>query len=227
MVNANKDLTAVDKALKSSLEATEGAQGAVSNAHEAGRRGLDATQEAVDAVKSMEETSGAALKVVEHINAIAKRINLLAINAAVEAARAGEKGREFAVVAEEVKNLAERTSDLAAEVDGLLTKSSETVEICVQRIGGVSTELAQIDERASGALESVKQIVDNTRFQAQQSERLKEAVARIAHTIEQNQKAAQQSLAESDQLQSNANELSGLVQDYSAEKATQELKRTA
>lgn len=225
MVNANRDLTAVDEALKSSLEATEEAQGAVSSAHEAGRRGLIATEEAVVAVKSMEETSSAALKVVEHINAIAKRVNLLAINAAVEAARAGEKGREFAVVAEEVKNLAERTSNLAAEVDGLLTKSSETVEVCVQRIGGVSTELSQIDERATGALESVKKIVDNTHFQAQQSERLKEAVAKIAHTIEQNQKAAKQSLAESDLLQSNANELSELVQDYAESNSPHRLKR--
>ena len=214
MANANKDLLAVDKAIQLSLDATEGAEGAVNDAHAAGRRGMDATKHAVEAVQSMEETSTAALRVVEHINAIAKRINLLAINAAVEAARAGEKGREFAVVADEVKSLAERTSTLAAEVDALLSNSSQTVEVCVQKISGVSDELEQIDEKAGGALESVRQIVENTRFQAEQSARLKEAVAKIAKTIRENQKAAEQSLEESSHLQENANELSSLVDGY-------------
>lgn len=102
----------------------------------------NAVMESADVIKKLEETSGATKKLVSIIAEIAKKTNLLSLNAGIEAARAGEAGRSFAVVAQEIRMLAESATKATAEMTDFLTK---TEQLAKQAINVIS-EQSKIEE---------------------------------------------------------------------------------
>ena len=117
-------------------------------------------KEMVDAVSAIKASAKSIADIIATIDGIAFQTNILALNAAVEAARAGESGAGFAVVAEEVRSLAQRAAaaahETAAKIDDSLTKTATGAEICAR----VSDRLAQLHDRVREVDELVKSIAD-------------------------------------------------------------------
>jgi methyl-accepting chemotaxis protein len=155
-------------ATQTSLKATEAAvKGGASVAETIkGMQRIRATvQSTGKKIKGLGERSLEIGAIIEVINEIATQTNLLALNAAIEAARAGEQGKGFAVVADEVRKLAERaaraTKDITGLIKGIQVETSEAVIVMEEGTREVE-EGTKLADQAGAALREIEQIVQQT-----------------------------------------------------------------
>jgi methyl-accepting chemotaxis protein len=127
--------------------------------------------ESADHITSLAELSKRIGEIIGIINEIADQTNLLALNAAIEAARAGEHGRGFAVVADEVRKLAERTTGATSEVSGIIREIQGKVTNAVTSIEKVSTKVdrgVNLSNKAGDELQTIVKSVDELHLMIQQ-----------------------------------------------------------
>lgn len=118
----------------------------------------DNVSQASDAVNQLQEDTNKVNVVLDVIKGIAEQTNLLALNAAIEAARAGEQGRGFAVVADEVRNLASRTQESTEEINQMLEQLQSAAHQAVAMMESSKAKVDQSVESANGAGASLEVI---------------------------------------------------------------------
>lgn len=138
-----------------------------------------------DVVRSLDSRSAEISQIVEVIASIASQTNLLALNAAIEAARAGEQGRGFAVVADEVRKLAEQSNDSANQIANLITEIQRETTSAVQAMDEGTREVEAGIQIAHETGEAFRRIMDSTQDVADQVQEISSVAEQMSAATEQ------------------------------------------
>jgi methyl-accepting chemotaxis protein len=177
-------------------------------AADTGATDMEEMKRAMDAIKAASDDIS---KIIQTIDQIAFQTNILALNAAVEAARAGEAGMGFAVVAEEVRNLAQRSAlsakETAEKIEASVKKSADGVAIC----GKVAHSLGEIVVKARQVDALVGEIATASREQTEGIGQVNTAVSQMDKVTQANAAGAEESAAAAEELNAQAHVLQETV----------------
>ena len=181
-----------------------------------------------EAMTALQEESDKIGSVMNVIRAVAEQTNLLALNAAIEAARAGEAGRGFAVVADEVRGLAQRTQKSTEEIEGLvaaLQNGTQQVAAIMHTSRDLTDSGVELARRAGASLGSITRTVSNIQAMNQQiaaaaeeqsavAEEISRSVVNVRDVSEQTAAASEETAASSTELARLGGQLQSMVSRF-------------
>ena len=206
-------------------------------AAEAARKGSATVEHTLTGMKSIKEKVGISAQkvqemgqrsqeigaIVETIEDIASQTNLLALNAAIEAARAGEHGKGFAVVADEVRKLAERSTLATKEIGGLISGILSTVEEAVKAMDEGSKEVEQGVLNANAAGEALTEILNaaeavnkQAALAAEASERMMNASSDLVTAVDSVSAVVEENTASTEQMSANSGEVNQAIESIAS-----------
>jgi methyl-accepting chemotaxis protein len=163
-----------------------------------------ALEHMVRSMHEIEESGRQVAKIIKTIDEIAFQTNILALNAAVEAARAGEAGLGFAVVAEEVRNLAHRSAQAARDTATLIEASIARATDGTGKVEAVSTSIAGITASVEKATSLVDEVSVASREQSQGIDQVTQALSQMERVTQTTAATAEESAAASEELNAQA-----------------------
>jgi methyl-accepting chemotaxis protein len=225
---AHTEIDAVVKAAQTMSEAARSGNDAVSETIELMNRVKGSVLESVTQVRQLDESGKSIGKFVQSIDEIAQQTNLLALNAAIEAARAGEHGRGFAVVADEVRKLAEGTSKATVEISLIVSGITGVVGETVKSIEQSAREAEIGANKSSIAGDALDRILHESSRVAEQSasvadlaKRITESIHEVATTTRSNAESASEMVRGADQVTESITNVAAISQESAA--STEEL----
>jgi methyl-accepting chemotaxis protein len=211
IIENSRNATATADAAKRAKDAAAEGGAVVQDTTEGIRRIAVVVKVSAERVKELGKSSNEIGVIINVINDIADQTNLLALNAAIEAARAGEQGRGFAVVADEVRKLAERTTKATKEIADMIVKIQKDTADAVAAMAEGTNRADEGIKLADKAGSSLTMIVEN-------SQKVTDMVTQIAVASEQQSSA-------SEQISKNVEGISAVTGESA--QATQQIARAA
>jgi methyl-accepting chemotaxis protein len=202
------------QAVRRSADTARTANDVANSAAATAQRGGEAVFEVVDRMDEIARASGKIADIIGVIDGIAFQTNILALNAAVEAARAGEQGRGFAVVAAEVRALAQRSTQAAREIKGLIGASVDKVDAGQRLVKDAGATMREIVDGVARATTMVDEICQSAGAQSRGLGEVNSSVTSLDEMTQQNAALVEQSAAAAESLRDQAHELQALVKRF-------------
>jgi methyl-accepting chemotaxis protein len=201
--------------LKQNVSNTSQAAQLSQNGKESAQKGSAGMNQMMDSMKEIKKSSDKIAKIIKVIDDIAFQTNILALNAAIEAARAGEAGMGFSVVAEEVRNLAQRSAGAAKDTAAIIETNIELSDKGVAVAVRVQEALNEITNGTNKVNELMGEILAASREQSQGVEQVSKAMTQMETVTQQNAASAEESASASEELSAQAESLRKIVRDLS------------